>query len=579
MNLIRLLRRFLRPYVGWIVVVVCLQLVASISGLYLPTLNARIIDDGVAVGDIGLIWRTGAIMLGASLLQLGCQAAAVYFGARAAMAFGRDVRGAIFDRVLSFSARELNSFGAPTLITRNTNDVQQVQMLVVMAATLLVAAPITMIGGVVLAVREDIGLSWLIVVAVAVLVGLIAVIVSRMGPLFRRMQENIDGVNRVLREQIMGIRVVRAFVREDYEAARFDRASVALAEVATSAGRWMAAMFPIVMGVANLSSVAVVWFGAARIVEGQLQVGQLTAYIAYLIQILMSVMMATFLFVMAPRAAVSADRIGQVLATGSSVDFDPDGVTALPEPGRVDFDRVSFTYPGADAPVLRDISFSAHPGQTTAIIGSTGAGKTTLISLVPRFFDATAGTVSVGGVPVREIAADALWRSLALVPQKAFLFSGTVASNLRYGNPDATDDELWRALEVAQAADFVADLPEGLDAPISQGGTNVSGGQRQRLSIARALVARAKILIFDDSFSALDVATDARLRGALRAETRDAAVIMVGQRIATVRDADQIVVLEHGEVVGIGTHQELLETCETYVEIVASQLSAEEAAA
>lgn len=577
--LISLLRRYLAPYKGFLALVVLFQLIGTLANLYLPSLNAKIIDEGVAKADIDYIWRTGGIMLAISLVQVVCTITAVYFGARTAMAYGRDVRAAIFDKVLSFSAREVNHFGAPSLITRNTNDVQQVQMLVLMTCTMLVAAPITMVGGVIMALRENAGLAWLILVAVPVLAISVGLIVTRLGPLFRKMQDRIDTVNRVLREQITGIRVVRAFVREPYEVDRFARANDDLTDIALRLGRLFALMFPTVMLIMNLSSAAVIWFGGHRVAAGTMQIGQMTAFLTYLIQILMSVMMATFLLMIAPRAAVSAERIGDVLGTESSVVLPTNPVTTTTEHGVVRFENAEFTYPGAEEPVLRDITFTAEAGKTTAVIGSTGAGKTTLISLIPRLFDRTGGRVTVDGVEVSELDADLLWEKVGLVPQRPFLFSGTVASNLRYGNPDATDEELWHALRVAQAADFVAEMPGGLDAPISQGGGNVSGGQRQRLSIARALVKKPEIYVFDDSFSALDVTTDARLREALKSETADAAVIIVGQRVSTIADADQIIVLEDGRIVGIGTHDQLLETSPTYAEIVDSQLSAEEAAA
>lgn len=577
--LIRLLRthlaRYRRPVIGLLI----LSLAGTMAALLLPSLNAAIIDEGVAKGDTDYIWRTGGIMLVVTVVQVGCSIWATYLGAKTAMSFGRDVRGALFERVLSFSARELNHFGAPSLITRNTNDVQQVQMLVLMSCTMFVAAPITMIGGIIMALRTDVGLSWLVAVAMPVLAFAIFLVIRKMGPLFRLMQTRIDGVNRVLREQITGIRVVRAFVREPYETARFARANTELTDTAISAGRYMASLFPIVTFVLNASSVAVLWFGAQRIDAGDMQIGALTAFLTYLIQILMSVMMATFLLMIAPRAAVCAERIQEVLHTESSVLPPSRPVTELRATGFVAFTDTEFTYPGAEAPVLRKITFTAEAGQTTAIIGSTGAGKSTLISLIPRLFDATAGSVTVDGVEVRDFDPELLWSRIGFVPQKAFLFTGTVASNLRYGKPDATDEELWHALRVAQAEDFVHEMPGQLEAPISQGGTNVSGGQRQRLSIARALVKRPEIYVFDDSFSALDVATDARLRAALERETANAAVIIVGQRVATIAEADKIVVLEHGEIVGIGTHEELLANCPTYAEIVDSQLSAEEAAA
>jgi ATP-binding cassette subfamily B protein len=578
--LIRLLRAYLAPYQRPIAGLLLLSLAGTMAALLLPSLNAAIIDEGVAKGDTNYIWRTGGIMLAVTVVQVGCSIWATYLGAKTAMSFGRDVRGAIFERVLSFSARELNHFGAPSLITRNTNDVYQVQTLVLLSSTMFVAAPITMVGGIIMALRTDPGLSWLVAVAMPVLAFSIFLIIRKMSPLFRLMQTRIDVVNRILREQITGIRVVRAFVREPYETERFARANRDLTDTTTSVGRYVAAIFPIVMFILNVSSVAVLWFGARRIDAGDMQIGALTAFLTYLIQILMSVMMATFLLIIAPRAAVCAERIEEVLGTESSVLAPLHPIKDLSATtGLVAFRDIEFTYPGAASPVLRNITFTAEPGQTTAIIGSTGAGKSTLISLIPRLFDATGGSVTVDGVEVRDCDPELLWSRIGLVPQKAFLFTGTVASNLRYGNPDATDEELWRALRVAQAEDFVREMAGQLDAPISQGGTNVSGGQRQRLSIARALVRRPEIYVFDDSFSALDVATDARLRAALERETANAAVIIVGQRVATIADADKIVVLEHGEIVGIGTHEELLEHCPTYAEIVDSQLSAEEAAA
>jgi ATP-binding cassette, subfamily B, multidrug efflux pump len=575
--LVDVLRRFLRPYSRWLAAVVVLQLVGTVASLYLPTLNADIIDNGIAKGDTGYILGTGGWMLAVTLLQIVCSITAVYFGARTAMSFGRDLRGAIFRRVGTFSAREVALFGAPSLITRNTNDVQQVQMLVVMTCTMMIAAPIMCVGGIIMALRQDIGLSWLLGVSVPVLAIAIGLIIRRMVPQFRLMQTRIDAVNGVLREQISGIRVVRAFVREPVEVKRFGAANAELTSTALRAGRLMAMIFPIVLLVLNVSSVAVLWFGASRVQSGQMQIGSLSAFLAYLLQILMSVMMATFMLMMVPRAAVCADRIQEVLDTESSVVPPVEPVTVVPSRGQVEFRRAQFQYPGAAEPVLRDITLRAGPGQTTAIIGSTGSGKTTLLSLIPRLFDVTGGAVLVDGVDVRELDPDLLGRMIGLVPQTPYLFSGTVASNLRYGNPDASDGQLWEALEVAQARDFVLAMPDGLESRIAQGGTNVSGGQRQRLAIARALVRRPEIYLFDDSFSALDLGTDARLRAALRPATRDAAVIIVAQRISTISDADCIVVLDAGAVVGIGTHDELLATSPTYVEIVESQLSVDAA--
>ncbi|GAB3967161.1 ABC transporter ATP-binding protein [Plantactinospora veratri] len=571
----RLLRTYLRPYGRPLTAVVLLQLVGTMASLYLPSLNADIIDKGIARGDTGYIVSTGGWMLLVTLLQIACSIAAVYFGARTAMGFGRDVRGAIFHRVMGFSAREVGQFGAPSLITRTTNDVQQVQMLVVVTCTMLVAAPITLFGGVIMALREDVGLSWLMLVCVPVLVLAIGLVIRRMVPQFRLMQTRIDTVNRVLREQITGIRVVRAFVREPYETRRFEAANEDLTDTALRVGRLTALIFPIVMLVLNLSSVAVLWFGAHRIDSGQIQIGALTAFLSYLMFILMSVMMATFMLIMVPRAAVCAERIMEVLRTGSSVVLPEEPVREVRGRAELELRNVRFQYPGAAAPVLRDISFRARAGQTTAIIGSTGAGKTTLLGLVPRLFDVTGGAVLVDGVDVRELDADLLWDRIGLVPQRPYLFSGTVASNLRYGKPDATDEELWTSLEIAQARDFVEALPEGLNASVTQGGTNLSGGQRQRLAIARALVRRPEIYLFDDSFSALDLGTDARLRAALRPVTAEAAVVIVAQRVSTILDADQIIVLEDGAVVGAGRHSELLETCPTYAEIVESQLAVE----
>ncbi|MFB2554573.1 ABC transporter ATP-binding protein [Herbiconiux liangxiaofengii] len=578
MTLLRLLGHYLRPHWRPIALVVVFQLVQSVASLYLPTLNADIIDQGVARGDTAYILSTGLWMLGITVVQVAAAITAVYFGAKVAMALGRDLRGAIFHRVSSFSEREVSQFGAPSLITRSTNDVQQVQMLALMTFTLLVSAPILAVGGVVLALQQDLELSWIIAVSVPVLLVALGTIIVRMVPQFRRMQVRIDTVNRVLREQLTGIRVVRAFVREGIETERFAEANRAVTDSALRAGRLMALMFPTVMLILNVSSVAVIWFGAFRIDEGSMQVGTLIAFLSYLVQILMAVMMATFMAMMIPRASVCADRITEVLDTESSVRVPSNPVHELRSHGTIELRGASFAYPGAEQPVLRDLDLLVEPGRTLAVIGSTGAGKTTLVNLLPRLFDATAGEVLVDGVDVRELDPDVLWSLIGLVPQKPYLFSGTVASNLRYGKPDATDDELWHALEVAQAADFVRAMDGQLDAPVAQGGTTVSGGQRQRLAIARALVKRPEIYVFDDSFSALDLTTDARLRAALKADVRGATLVIVAQRVSTIVDADQIIVLEDGAIVGRGTHEQLLETSETYAEIVSSQLTAEEAA-
>lgn len=573
-----LLRHYLRPHWRLLIAVIVFQLAQSIASLYLPALNANIIDEGVATGNTGYILRTGAVMLGITLLQISCAIVAVYFGAKAAMAVGRDLRGAVFTRVGEFSEQEVTRFGAPSLITRSTNDVQQVQMLVLTTSTLMVSAPILSIGGIIMAMRQDLELSWLIAVSVPVLLVAVSLIIVRMVPLFRLMQIRIDTVNRVLREQLTGIRVVRAFVRENLESQRFKVANEDVTETALQSGRLMALMFPVVMLVLNVSSVAVIWFGAFRIQDGSMQVGTLIAFLSYLMQILMAVMMATFMAVMIPRAAVSADRISEVLNTESSVRPPLNPVNETNGRGELELRGVGFAYPGAEQPVLQDVSFIARSGQTTAIIGSTGSGKTTLVNLLPRLFDVTSGTVLMDGVDVRELNPDLLWGQVGLVPQKPYLFSGTVRSNLLYGKPDATEAELWQALATAQAAEFVEEMEGGLDAPLSQGGTNVSGGQRQRLAIARALVKRPPLYIFDDSFSALDLATDARLRQALARDVGDATVIVVAQRVSTIVSADQILVVEDGRIVDRGTHSELLESSPTYQEIVSSQLTQEEAA-
>ncbi|GAC1524151.1 MAG: ABC transporter ATP-binding protein [Marmoricola sp.] len=576
--LIRLIASHVRPYRRWIAAVVVLQFLSTMAMLLMPSMNAKIIDKGVVTGDTAYIVGEGSLMLLVALGQIICSIAAVWFAARTAMSFGRDVRANLFHRVGAFSAREVNHFGAPSLITRETNDVQQVQMLVLMGGTLMVSAPIMMVGGIVMAMRENFGLSWLVGVILPVLVLSLAVVIYNMVPSSQRMQDRIDEVNRLLREQITGVRVVRAFVREGHETERFAEANQQLTSVALTAGRWMAAMFPIVMIVSNVAMVGVLWFGGHRVNAGQMQIGSLTAYISYVMQIVMSVMMSTFMLMMVPRSSVCAKRVMEVLHTESSVRPPEAPTSTLHDVGTLAFDKVRFEYPGAAEPVLREVSFAARPGQTVALIGSTGAGKSTSVNLVPRLFDVTGGRVLVGGIDVRDLDEEVLWSRLGLVPQRAFLFTGTIASNLRYGKPDASDDELWEALEIAQARDFVEAMPGGLEATVSQGGSNFSGGQRQRLAIARAVVRRPEIYLFDDSFSALDLATDARLRAALKPVTRDATVLIVAQRVSTIRDADLILVLEDGGVVGRGTHDELLDHCGTYQEIVRSQLRAEEAA-
>ncbi|MEU6256316.1 ABC transporter ATP-binding protein [Streptomyces sp. NPDC047043] len=576
--LIRLLRTYLRPYKKPIAVLVLLQFLQTCATLYLPTLNAHIIDKGVVKGDTGYILSFGALMIGISLAQVVCNIGAVYYGARTASALGRDVRAAVFDRVQSFSAREVGHFGAPSLITRTTNDVQQVQMLALMTFTLMVSAPIMCVGGIVLALGLDVPLSAVLVAVVPTLGICVTLIVRRLRPLFRKMQVRLDTVNRVLREQITGNRVIRAFVRDEYEKDRFRKANTDLTEMQLATGNMLALMFPIVMTVVNLSSIAVVWFGAHRIDSGGMQIGDLTAFLAYLMQIVMSVMMATFMFMMVPRAEVCAERIEEVLGTSSSVVPPVAPVTELRRHGHLEIRGAGFRYPGAEEPVLKAIDLVARPGEVTAVIGSTGSGKSTLLGLVPRLFDATDGEVLVDGTDVATLEPKLLAKTVGLVPQKPYLFAGTVATNLRYGNPDATDEELWHALEVAQAKDFVERLENGLDSPIAQGGTNVSGGQRQRLAIARTLVQSPEIYLFDDSFSALDYATDAALRAALAEETAEATVVIVAQRVATIRDADRIVVLDEGRVVGTGRHHELMADNETYREIVLSQLTEAEAA-
>ena len=575
----RLIFTYLKPYWRELLAVLVLQVLATAMSLYLPNLNAQIIDDGVVKGDTDLIWRSGALMLLFSLVQAAGQIGATWFGALTAMSLGRDLRAAIFDRALSFSTREVRDIGASSLLTRTTNDVLQVQTIVQTTLTIIVGAPIMMVGGFVMAVREDFGLSWIIAVSVAVLGVAVSLLVIFVSPLFQRMQTNLDNLNRVLREQISGIRVIRAFIREDHESKRFEGANEDVYSVTLRASRWMVLLFPIAMFMVNVSSVAVIWFGAFRIDSGDIQIGQMTAFLNYLIQILISVMMSTMLLFLAPRSAVSADRILEVLDTEPTVAPPTDPVTPQELTGVVEFRDVTFTYPGAEDPVLANVSFTLTPGRTTAIIGSTGSGKSTLVNLIPRLYDVSSGEVLVDGVDVRHLDPDALWSRIGLVPQKPYLFSGTVSSNLLYGRPDATQEQMWEALRIAQAADFVEKLDGGLAAHIAQGGTNVSGGQRQRLSIARALVKEPAVYVFDDSFSALDVATDARLRAALAPATADRATLIVAQRVATIRGADEILVLEHGRIVGRGTHDELLASNATYQEIVDSQLSAEEARA
>ena len=576
--LIRLLRTYLRRYRGLLAIVVLFQALQTLAALYLPHLNADIIDKGVLHGDTAYIWRHGGLMLVISAFQIAFSVIAIYYVSRVAAGFGRDVRGALFHQVTDFSAREVAHFGAPSLITRVSNDVTQVQTMVQMTCTMLIAAPITAIGGTIMAMQEDVGLTWILAVAIPVLLISIGNVIFRMVPTFRVMQDRIDDLNRVLREQITGIRVVRAFVREPYEKRRFADNNERLTRTALRGGRLMGLMFPTVTVIVNMSSVAVVWFGANKVAGGEMQVGSLLAFLQYLMQILMAVMMATYMAALIPRAAVSSERIKEVLDTPSSIVSTNHAVHEFRERASVELQGAGFRYPGAEHSVLSGLTFRCPAGSTTAIVGSTGAGKTTMVNLVARLIDVTEGAVLINGVDVRELAPELLWDRIGLVPQRPYLFGGTVASNLRYGKPDATEDDMWEALTVAQAADFVRAMQGGLDAPISQGGTNVSGGQRQRLAIARALVRKPDVYIFDDSFSALDMATDARLRAALEPYTRDAAVLLVAQRVSSIRHAQQILVLEDGEQVGLGSHDELLATCETYQEIVNSQLTADEAA-
>ena len=574
----RLLSTVLAKYKGLLWVVVAFQAIQAVAGLYLPTLNSDIINKGIVKEDLGYIWRIGGLMLVVTILQVGFSVIAVYFGSKVAMGFGRDVRRSLFHQVNDFSAREVAQFGAPSLITRITNDVQQVQMLVLMTCTLLLSAPFTSIGGVILAMQQDLGLSRILMFSIPILAVLLGLIIGSMVPSFRKMQERIDRINEILREQLTGIRIVRAFVREPEEKKRFSDANAAVTEVALRGGRLQALMFPTATLIINISSVAVVWFGSDRINAGLMQPGAMIAFLTYLTQILMSVMMATWMAALIPRASVSAERIQEVLDTPTSVVVSENAITELQQTAVLQFDSVGFHYPGAELPVLDNVSFTVRAGQTLAVIGSTGSGKTTLVSLIPRLFDATSGAVLLDGVDVRDLAPEALWSRVGIVPQKPYLFSGTVASNLVYGKENATEDEMWTALRTAQAEDFVRAMPGGLDAVIAQGGTNVSGGQRQRLAIARALIRHPEIYLFDDSFSALDLATDARLREALAPSVRDAVVVIVAQRVSTIRDADQILVLEDGVCVGLGTHDELLATCPTFQEIVESQAAVNEGA-
>ena len=576
--LVRLLRRHLRPYTGLLLCVLVLQFAQVMASLYLPTLNADIIDKGVATGDTGYIWRMGAFMLGVSLAQGVCTVLATYLAARAAMSMGRDLRSEVFERVSGFSEREITAFGAGSLITRNTNDVQQVQMLVMMGCTMLVTAPVMAVGGIIMAITRAPSLSWLIGVSVPVLLVAVGLIVGRMLPLFRSYQDKLDAINRVMREQLTGIRVIRAFVREEAETERFEDANGDIARVGERVGQLFVLLFPLVMLVLDVTIVGVIWFGGHQVGDGDVEVGTLIAFMSYLMQILMGIVMASFMTIMIPRAAVCAERISEVLATAPTITSSPDAVDTFPAPGTVEMRDVTFVYPDADARVLAEVSFTVQPGTTTAIVGSTASGKSTVVRLLARLLEASSGQVLIGGTDVREADPEALWAQMGLVPQQPFLFAGTVASNLRLGREEATDDELWEALEVAQAKDFVSQMDGGLQATIAQGGTNVSGGQRQRLAIARALVRRPDILIFDDSFSALDVSTDARLREAMGPATAGITKVIVAQRVSTITEADQILVLDGGHLVGSGTHTELLATCPVYREIVTSQLGAEAAA-
>jgi ATP-binding cassette, subfamily B, multidrug efflux pump len=580
--MIGLLITYLRPYARTIFLVLGLLLIGAIGNLYLPNLQGDIINNGVVKGDTNYILRVGALMLLVTAVVGASAIVAVYFSSRVAMGFGRDVRAAIFTKVQSFSQVEVNTFGPASLITRNTNDVQQVQQVIFIALTIMVSAPILIVGGIIMAVRTDPALSGLLLVILPIMAVVIGLTFVRLVPLFRTTQTKIDRINQVMRETLSGVRVIRAFVRTNHEEARFEAASRDLYDVQLAATRVFAITQPIILAIFNLSTVAVLWFGALRIESGDLSIGNLTAFLQYLLQILFATLTAVFLFILVPRASVSSGRIREVLETEPSI-HDPDLAVVPPSDGPdhgvVEFRDVEFRYPGAEQAVLRGISFRAGPGRTTAIVGSTGSGKSTLVNLIPRFYDATSGAVLVDGVDVKAMNREDLWARIGLIPQKAFLFSGTVASNLRFGKADATDEELWRALEISQGKEFVSEMAGGLDAEIAQGGTSVSGGQRQRLSIARAIVKNAPIYVFDDSFSALDFATDARLRAALDRELGGATVIIVAQRVGTIINADQIIVMDDGAVVGIGTHRQLLETNETYREIVYSQLSEDEAVA
>ena len=574
----KLLPRYLRPYRTQLLIVLVLVAVQAIANLYLPSLNADIINNGVIKGDTDYIIRTGAFMLFVTSMLGIASIVAVYFGSRVAMSFGRDVRSAIFRKVMDFSQKDTNTFGTPSLITRNTNDVQQVQMVLVMAFNIMIMAPIMAVGGIIMALREDVPLSGLLVIIIPLVIGMIAIVALRALPMFRSVQKKTDRINQVMRETLSGARVIRAFVRTEHEEVRFDEANADLTDTQIRVNRLFALMIPFLFGIMNLSTVAIVWFGGLRVDSGGMQIGNLSAFLQYVMLVLFSVMMAALIFVMVPRAAAAAERIQAVLET--DVDLcDPEDAVEIANPhGVVEFDNVEFRYPGAEDAVLCGITFTARPGQTTAIVGSTGSGKSTLANLIPRFYDVTSGSVRIDGVDVRKLKLESLWHLLGVVPQKAFLFSGTVASNLRYGDETADDEALWHALAIAQGKDFVTEMAGGLEAEIDQGGTNVSGGQRQRLAIARAIVRKPKVYIFDDSFSALDFKTDQQLRSALRHETEDATVIIVAQRVGTIMHADQIVVLDSGEVVGIGTHEQLMKSCETYQEIVYSQLTREEVA-